>query len=93
MSSLTVLPFRAMEYSIRDKQTEKKKLSFKEKQEFDSLEKELEVLETEKEKFTLILSDVSKTNDEIMAAGSKLGEIVQAIETKTERWLELAEGV
>ena len=73
--------------------TEKKKLSFKEKQEFDSLEKEMEVLETEKEKFTLILSDGSKTNDEIMAAGSKLGEIVQAIETKTERWLELAEGV
>ena len=53
----------------------------------------MEVLETEKEKFTLILSDGSKTNDEIMAAGSKLGEIVQAIETKTERWLELAEGV
>ena len=74
-------------------QPEKKKLSFKEKQEFDSLEKELEVLETEKEKFTMILSDGTKTNDEIMEAGSKLGEIVQAIETKTERWLELAEGV
>lgn len=74
-------------------QPEKKKLSFKEKQEFDSLEKELEVLETEKEKFTLILSDGTKTNDEIMEAGSRLGEIVQAIETKTERWLELAEGV
>ena len=78
---------------VQAPQSEKKKLSFKEKQEFDSLEKELEVLETEKEKFTLILSDGSKTNDEIMAAGSKLGEIVQAIETKTERWLELAEGV
>ena len=78
---------------VQPAQPEKKKLSFKEKQEFDSLEKELEVLEIEKEKFTLILSDGSKTSDEIMAAGSKLGEIVQAIETKTERWLELAEGV
>lgn len=78
---------------VQTPQPEKKKLSFKEKQEFDSLEKELEVLETEKEKFTLILSDGTKTNDEIMEAGSKLGEIVQAIETKTERWLELAEGV
>ena len=78
---------------VHTTQTEKKKLSFKEKQEFDSLEKELEVLEVEKEKFTLILSDGTKTNDEIMEAGSKLGEIVQAIETKTERWLELAEGV
>jgi ATP-binding cassette subfamily F protein uup len=79
--------------AVQTPQPEKKKLSFKEKQEFDSLEKELEVLETEKEKFTLILSDGTKTNDEIMEAGSKLGEIVQAIETKTERWLELAEGV
>ena len=78
---------------VQTTQPEKKKLSFKEKQEFDLLEKELEVLETEKSVFTLILSDGSKTNDEIMAAGSKLGEIVQAIETKTERWLELAEGV
>ncbi len=78
---------------VQAPQSEKKKLSFKEKQEFDSLEKELEVLETEKEKFTLILSDGTKTNDEIMEAGSKLGEIVQSIETKTERWLELAEGV
>jgi ATP-binding cassette subfamily F protein uup len=74
-------------------QQEKKKLSFKEKQEFEALEKELEKLESEKEKFTLILSDGSKTNDEIMEAGTKLGEIVKSIETKTERWLELAEGV
>ena len=79
--------------AVQTPQPEKKKLSFKEKQEFESLEKELEVLETEKEKFTLILSDGTKTNDEIMEAGSKLGEIVQAIESKTERWLELAEGV
>jgi ATP-binding cassette subfamily F protein uup len=78
---------------VQTTQPEKKKLSFKEKQEFDLLEKELEVLETEKSVFTLILSDGTKTNDEIMEAGSKLGEIVQAIETKTERWLELAEGV
>lgn len=74
-------------------QQDKKKLSFKEKQEFEALEKELEKLESEKEKFTLILSDGKKTNDEIMEAGTKLGEIVKSIETKTERWLELAEGV
>jgi ABC transport system ATP-binding/permease protein len=74
-------------------QSEKKKLSFKEKQEFESLEKELEDLESEKERFTLILSDGSKTNDEIMDAGTRLGKIVQAIESKTERWLELVEGI
>jgi ATP-binding cassette subfamily F protein uup len=72
---------------------EKRKLSFKEKQEFDSLEKELEKLESEKEMFTSILSDSSKSNEEIMDAGFKLGEIVKLIELKTERWMELAEGV
>ena len=70
---------------------EKKKLSFKEKQEFENLEKELERLEAEKEKFTTILSNSAATNDEIMHAGTQLGEIVAEIDRTTERWMELAE--
>jgi ATP-binding cassette subfamily F protein uup len=70
---------------------EKRKLSFKEKQEFSQLEKELEDLEKEKEKYTQILSDGSATNDQIMEAGNKLAEIVARIDTATERWMELAE--
>jgi ATP-binding cassette subfamily F protein uup len=70
---------------------ENRKLSFKEKEEFKSLEKELENLEAEKEKFTLVLSDGNSSNDDIMSAGNKLAEIVKAIDEKTERWLELAE--
>jgi len=70
---------------------EKKKLSFKEKQEFEQLEKDLEKLEAEKEKFTAILSDGTSGNDEIMNAGMKLAEIVAKIESTTERWMELAE--
>lgn len=70
---------------------EKKKLSFKEKAEFDQLEKDLEKLEMEKEKYTAILSDSSSNNEDIMNAGNKLGEIVTLIDQKTERWMELAE--
>ncbi|MDH4473964.1 MAG: ABC-F family ATP-binding cassette domain-containing protein [Fluviicola sp.] len=70
---------------------EKKKLSFKEKQEFEQLEKELETLETQKETFTKVLSNPESSNEDIMNAGIKLGEIVARIDTATERWMELAE--
>ena len=70
---------------------EKKKLSFKEKEEFIQLEKDLEKLEEEKNALTHVLSDSKSSNDDIMKAGTKLSEIVQKIETTTERWMELAE--
>jgi ABC transport system ATP-binding/permease protein len=70
---------------------EKKKLSFKEKQEFDQLEKDLAKLEEEKEKYTQILSDGTATNEQIMEAGKQLADIVAKIDSTTERWLELAE--
>ena len=70
---------------------DKKKLSFKEKEEFKQLEKDLEKLEAEKEKLTVILSDGNSTNDAVMDAGMKLSDIVAKIENTTERWMELAE--
>jgi ATP-binding cassette subfamily F protein uup len=72
---------------------EKRKLSFKEKHEFDQLEKDLEQLESEKEKFTAVLSSGEATNEELMLAGQELAKIVAQIDSKTERWLELAEFV
>jgi ATP-binding cassette subfamily F protein uup len=70
---------------------EKRKLSFKEKSEFDSLEKELNELESKKVLLTGILSDPTKSNQEMMDAGSELSKIVSSIDEKTERWLELSE--
>jgi ATP-binding cassette subfamily F protein uup len=71
----------------------KKKLSFNEKKEFGQLEKDLETLEASKEKYTAVLSDPESSNDLIMDAGNKLSEIMSEIESKTERWMELAEFV
>jgi ABC transport system ATP-binding/permease protein len=70
---------------------EKRKLSFKEKTEFENLEKELEQLETEKDHLTNILSSSESSSQEIIDAGKKLSEVVNAIEFKTERWLTLSE--
>ncbi|MFY7990373.1 MAG: ABC-F family ATP-binding cassette domain-containing protein, partial [Fluviicola sp.] len=55
---------------------EKRKLSFKEKHEFDQLEKDLEQLEAEKEKYTAVLSSGEATNEELMLAGQELAKIV-----------------
>ncbi|MBI1835811.1 MAG: ABC-F family ATP-binding cassette domain-containing protein [Flavobacteriia bacterium] len=69
----------------------KRKLSFKEKIEFETIEKDLEKLESEKEIYTNKLSDTALSNDELMKAGQKLSEIVSEIDAKTERWIELSE--
>ena len=37
------------------------------------------------------LSDESKSNADLFEMGTRLGEVVQQIDTKTERWMELAE--
>ncbi len=72
---------------------EKKKLSFKEKLEYDTIEEELEKLEEEKDAFTAVLSSSTANSEELTQAGIKLKEIVEAIEAKTNRWLDLADRV
>ena len=70
---------------------EKRKLSFKEKTEFEELEKVLEQLETEKIRLTNVLSNTQSSSQEIIEAGTKLSDVVKEIEYKTERWLMLSE--
>jgi ATP-binding cassette subfamily F protein uup len=70
---------------------EKRKLTFKERTEFELLEKELELLESEKLSQTAVLSQASASSHELAEAGKKLGMIIESIELKTERWLILAE--
>ena len=77
--------------SSSDKKEEKRKLSFKEKEEFKKIEKEMESLESEKDTLTAKLSDSSISNEEIMNAGNRLSEVVQKLEEVTDRWLELSE--
>ena len=76
-----------------EKPIEKRKLSFKEKQEYEQLPNEIERLEEKKEKLTLELSDASKSNQQIMELGNELAKIVAELEKKSDRWLELAEFV
>jgi ATP-binding cassette subfamily F protein uup len=79
--------------SSSDKPVEKRKLSFKEKEEFKVLEKDMESLEAEKLVLTEKLSDASLSNEELMNAGNRLSEVVAKLDFVTDRWLELSEFV
>jgi ATP-binding cassette subfamily F protein uup len=74
-----------------DKSIEKKKLSFKEKEEFKQIEKDMESLESEKNTLTIKLSDPTISNEDIMKSGNRLAEVVSRLEEITDRWLELSE--
>lgn len=69
----------------------KRKLSFKEKEEYETIERRLPELEKTKDELTLTLSSGKLSNDELMKNGTALGKVVEEIDALTERWIELAE--
>ena len=69
----------------------KKKLSFKEKAEFDELEKNIAKLETEKIKITELLNSSTDNHDDVVKWSAQIGEIIQQLDEKGMRWLELSE--
>ena len=69
----------------------KKKMTFKEKHEFEKLEQEMPVLEKEKEKLTTALSDETLNYDQITALADSLTKVTKTLEEMELRWLELSE--
>lgn len=70
---------------------QKVKLSYKEKLEFDQLEKDLETLEEKKNDLTNQLNENTSNHQEILSLGKNLEEIITELDQKTNRWLELSE--
>ncbi len=77
----------------KPKNTEKTKLTFKEKQEFEKLEIEISQLESEKEDLTSLLSSGSLNTDELIEKSNRISKVIELIDEKTLRWLELSEFV
>ncbi|MFQ3332347.1 MAG: ATP-binding cassette subfamily F protein uup, partial [Flavobacteriales bacterium] len=69
----------------------KKKLSFNEKYEYDTLEKDIATLEIEKKSLELIIQNPDIPLDEMMEKSKRLGEVINQIDEKEMRWLELDE--
>lgn len=70
----------------------KTKLSYKEKLEFEKLEKELPELEKKKEELANQLNN-SNDHEALLSLSKELGTITEQIDVKTDRWLELSEYV
>ncbi|HET7898845.1 MAG TPA: ATP-binding cassette domain-containing protein, partial [Flavisolibacter sp.] len=69
----------------------KKKLSFKEQREFETLEKELPQLEKERTDLTGQLSNADLPFEKLQQISERINEINSLIDEKEMRWLELSE--
>ncbi|WP_456421019.1 ABC-F family ATP-binding cassette domain-containing protein [Lutibacter sp.] len=68
----------------------KVKLSFKEKKEFDAIENEIEILNTQKKEIETLFLEGSISGKEINELSIKLQEINILIDEKENRWFELS---
>ncbi len=69
-----------------------RKLSFKEKREYEVLETQIPQMEAEKEELEKILyNNPPSSFTEMQELSQRLAQLIQKIDTATERWLELAE--
>ena len=76
---------------VQPKNDEKKKLSFKEKREFEELDTLIPQLEEEKANLENELSSGTLSTDELLQKSSRISQLIEEIEEKTMRWLELSE--
>ena len=70
---------------------EKRKLSFKERKEYESLESEIEAMENEKAELEQAMSCGTLSNEELLQKSERISWLINAIDEKSTRWLELSE--
>lgn len=73
------------------KEAEKKKLSYKEKREFEQLQQDIANLEKEKQTITGQLNSGSLPFDQLQQLSVRISEITGLLDEKELRWLELSE--
>ena len=69
----------------------KRKLTFKERKEYDSLEEEIMLLEEEKTALEQEMSSGALDNSTLMAKAERIQTVMELIDQKTNRWIELSE--
>ena len=72
---------------------DKRQLSFKEKREFESLEKELPQLQTEKTTLEEQMNSGKMNFEELQKSAARIAEIAVQLDEKEMRWLELSERI
>ena len=82
-------PIKPIAASLEKKVAEK--MTYKEKLEFETLKKEMPLLEEKKTAFTAQLNSTNLNYEEIISISEKLTEVNAALELAEIRWLELSE--
>lgn len=89
----TVSKSKAEETKVKSEETNPyaTKLSYMERREYNKLEKEIEKLEIKKDELTIKLSNQSLSPETMNEISIELGQLMERIDSSTERWMELAE--
>ena len=76
---------------VKDRASEKRKLTYNEKKEYDTIESVIDGLEQEKVAIGTQFNDAGLDAEKMKELGVRLKEIEEGIALKTSRWMELAE--
>ena len=76
---------------VKDRASEKRKLTYNEKKEYDTIESVIDLLEQEKVAIGTQFNDAGLDAEKMKELGVRLKEIEEEIAFKTNRWMELAE--
>jgi len=76
---------------VKDRASEKRKLTYNEKKEYDTIESVIDGLEQEKVAIGAQFNDAGLDVEKMKELGVRLKEIDEEIASKTNRWMELAE--
>ncbi|MCD8032217.1 MAG: ABC-F family ATP-binding cassette domain-containing protein [Bacteroides sp.] len=79
------------EKNTRVRLNEKRKMSFKEKREFEQLEQEISDLEEEKKQIEEALCGGTLSVEDLTEKSKRLPQLAELIDEKTFRWMELSE--
>lgn len=78
---------------VEAKPVEKKKLSFKEKREFETLDAEIPQLEERKAQLEAEMSTGQLSSEDLLAKSNEISRLLDEIDEKTLRWMELSEWI
>ncbi len=70
---------------------DKKKATFKEKQEYEKLQAEIDELEKKKEEYTSLINSGSNDHQQLQKWATEIQRITNDVDAKTLRWIELSE--
>ena len=69
----------------------KRKMTFNEKREFEALEGEIAMLEEEKAQLEADICSGTLDNDSLLKKSMRVAEVIDILDEKSMRWLELSE--